>query len=49
MYINSYCAGNGKFARMIIKQQLFEAVVKHINKGDISCEQAFKMFASLKG
>ena len=49
MYINSYCAGNGKFARMIIKQQLFEAVVKHLNIGNITCEQAFKMFAALKG
>lgn len=49
MYINSYCAGNGKFARTIINQQLFEAVVKHLNKGNITCEQAFKMFASLKG
>ena len=49
MYINSYCAGDGKFARMIINQQLFESVVKHLNKVDITCEQALKMFASLKG
>lgn len=48
MYINGYCAGNGKFARMFINQQLFEAVVKHLNKGKITCEQASKMFASLK-
>lgn len=49
MYINGYCACNGEFARMIINQQLFEAAVKHLNKGDITCEQAFKMLASLKG
>ena len=48
MYINGYCAGNGKFARLFINKQLFEAVVKHLNKGNITCEQAFKMFASLK-
>ena len=49
MYVNGYCAGNGKFARLFINQQLFEAVIKHLNKGNITCEQAYKMFASLKG
>ena len=48
MYINGYCAGNGKFAQMFINKQLFEAVVKHLNKGNITCEQASKMFESLK-
>lgn len=48
MYVNGYCAGNGKFAGLFINQQLFEAVIKHLNKGNITSEQAYKMFASLR-